>query len=56
MYGHDLFVRAPAAIKNIDRPVVVLRTGVYDDEIASQLIAVNPGVVILRAARNTTVT
>ena len=56
LYGHDLFVRAPVAIKNIDRPIVVLRTGVYDDEIASQLIAVNPGVVILRAARNATVT
>ena len=56
LYGHDLFVRAPAAIKGVDRPVVVLRTGVYDDEIASQLIAVNPGVVILRAARNATIT
>ena len=28
----------------------------YDDEIAAQLVAVNPGVVILRAARNATVT
>ena len=56
LYGHDLFVRAPAAIKGIDRPVVVLRTGVYDDEIASQLVAVNPGVVILRASRNATIT
>ena len=37
LYGHDLFVRAPAAIKNVDRPVVVLRwTGVYDDEIAAR--------------------
>ena len=35
LYGHDLFVRAPAAIKGVDRPVVVLRTGVYDDEIAA---------------------
>ena len=55
LYGHDLWVAAPSTIAGVDRPVVVLRTGVYDDEIAAQLVAINPAVVILRPiARNVT--
>ena len=55
LYGHDLWVAAPSTIAGVDRPVVVLRTGVYDDEIAAQLVAINPEAVILRPiARNAT--
>jgi len=49
LYGHDLWVFSPSTIASVDRPVVVLRTGVYDDEIAKQLLDINPAVIILRS-------
>ena len=52
LYGHDLWVCSPSTIADVDRPIVVLRTGVYDDEVAAQLAAINPAVIILRS--NTT--
>jgi len=53
LYGHRLRVRPPVALAAVDQPVVVLRTGVYDDEIAAQLYLVNPDVVLLRAGNVT---
>ena len=53
LYGHGLRVKAPDAIRDVDRPVVVLRTGVYDDEIAAQLTKINPAVTLLRSANRT---
>ena len=53
LYGHRLWVSSPSVISGIDRPVVILRSGVYDREISAQLLQLNPTVVIVRSENRT---
>ena len=47
LYGTDLLVNSPEIVANEDNPVVVLRAGVYNDEITAQLKQLNTSVAII---------
>ena len=43
LYGTDLFVSSPAVLRGLHRPVVILRAGVYNDEIKQDILGnINP--------------
>lgn len=46
LYGSDLWVKAPQIIKDKKKIAVVLKVGIYRDEILKQLKTINPKVVI----------
>ena len=41
MYGTNIAVKSPQILKNIDKPIVVLRTGIYDNEIKEKILQIN---------------
>lgn len=41
LYGTKLIVNSPSYIKDVKRPIVIVRAGVYRQEIEEQLIAIN---------------
>jgi 2-polyprenyl-3-methyl-5-hydroxy-6-metoxy-1,4-benzoquinol methylase len=45
LYGTDLIVKSPECLRGVENPVVVLRGGVYTDEIKKSIVDVNPNVV-----------
>ena len=47
MYGSTLWVHAPSVIAGLRAPRVVLRQGVYNVELRTQLLAINPSCVII---------
>ena len=54
LYGTNLTVFYPNALAKIKEPRVVLRTGVYDDEIEAQLRSINPATIFIRRRENYT--
>ena len=38
LYGTNLKVDSPKILKNIDRPIIILKAGVYNDEIRNDII------------------
>jgi hypothetical protein len=43
LYGTELQVYAPEVLRNLDNPLVILRAGVYNVEIKSQILdGINP--------------
>jgi len=43
LYGTSLHVRSPKVLKDLDAPVVILKTGVYNDEIKQDILRnINP--------------
>ena len=38
LYGTDLTVRSPACLEGVDRPYVILKAGVYNDEIKADIL------------------
>jgi hypothetical protein len=47
LYGTNLLVYSPEIIKNIKKPLVILRAGVFQEEIRNQLLNLNKNVIIL---------
>lgn len=47
LYGTDLMVNKPSVIKDDRNPFVILRSGVYNQEIENQLKEINPNVTII---------
>jgi hypothetical protein len=47
LYGTKLYVEAPKIISQVERPAVALMASHYQEEIKSQLILLNPSVVII---------
>lgn len=54
LYGSSLRVFAPEVLAGVAKPRVVLRQGVYDDEIESQLKRINPQTLVIRRPGNRT--
>ena len=49
LYGTDLMVRSPRMLAEFDNPVVILRTGVFDQEIKNDILTnINPNTRFLR--------
>lgn len=46
LYGTDLIVKDPSIISDYKYPKVILRAGVYTDEIRQQLLSINPNVKV----------
>lgn len=43
LYGTNLIVKSPKALKNVDKPLVILKAGTYNDEIKTDIINnINP--------------
>ncbi len=48
LYGSKLKVRSPSDLKNIKNPMVILKAGLYNDEIKNQIVTtINPNVVFV---------
>jgi hypothetical protein len=47
LYGTSLRVESPAVVANCDAPIVILKAGVYNDEIRRQLFGLNATTVFL---------
>ena len=48
LYGTSYFAESPAILKNVDDPVVILKAGMYNDEIMNDiLININPNTKFL---------
>jgi hypothetical protein len=47
LYGTDLVVKSPEIIKDINKPTIILRAGVYNDEIREQILSINPSALIV---------
>ena len=47
LYGTDLVVKSPEIIKDINKPTIILRAGVYNDEIREQILFINPSALIV---------
>lgn len=48
LYGTNLTVQSPKALKGVDRPTVILKAGVYNEEIREDILKnINPATVFL---------
>lgn len=48
LYGTHLMVQSPEVLKNDERPVVILKAGVYNDEIKADILGnINPDTIFL---------
>jgi len=47
LYGTNLFIESPEILKDVDHPIVILRSGLYNSEIEDQLRLINPTVKII---------
>jgi len=46
LYGTSLFVNSPKVLKEVDRPVVILKAGVYNNEIKEDILSnINSSVI-----------
>lgn len=41
LYGTDLTIQSPEVLRDIDSPTVILRAGVYTEEIKDQILNIN---------------
>ena len=42
LYGTNLKIEYPEVLRGVDEPVVILRAGIYNEEISSQILEINP--------------
>jgi len=42
LYGTNLKIESPEVLSGIDNPIVILRAGVYTEEISAQILKINP--------------
>lgn len=42
LYGTDLIVRSPAVLEGLENPIIVVRGGIYTDEIKEGILKINP--------------
>ena len=42
LYGTNLKIESPEILKGVNNPIVILRAGVYTEEISSQILEINP--------------
>lgn len=42
LYGTDLIVKSPKCLEGLDYPVIVVRGGIYTDEIKEDILQINP--------------
>ena len=42
LYGTNLIVKPPSCLEGLDHPVVVIRSGIYTDEIKEGILKINP--------------
>jgi len=47
LYGTGLNVQSPEILKDLDNPIVILKTGIYSQEIKSQILSINSSVQFL---------
>jgi len=47
LYGTNIFIESPKILKDVDHPIVILRSGIYNTEIENQLRSINPTVKII---------
>jgi len=47
LYGTSIHIESPEVLRDIDNPIVVLRAGVYSDEIKSQIMKINSSSIII---------
>ena len=47
LYGTDLVVKSPEIIRDIIKPIIILRAGVYNKEIREQILSINPSAVVV---------
>jgi hypothetical protein len=47
LYGTNLMVKPPNILKNYNNPTVILRAGVYNNEIKNQILEINPSTNII---------
>ena len=47
LYGTNLNIQSPEILKDMDHPIVILRSGIYNTEIENQLRFINPTVKII---------
>jgi len=47
LYGTNLITESPKILKDVDHPIVILRSGIYNTEIENQLLSINPTVEII---------
>ncbi len=46
LYGTNLIVKSPMVLKDVERPIIILKAGVYNDEIKNDIIVnINPKTV-----------
>jgi len=42
LYRTNLKIESPEVLSGIDNPIVILRAGVYTEEISAQILKINP--------------
>lgn len=47
LYGTDIYIKLPNAIKNIESPIVILKAGQYQEEVKKQLMTINKSTFII---------
>ena len=47
LYGTSLIVKSPDILNDHNKPVIILRAGVYNNEIKEQILKINPSAIII---------
>ena len=47
LYGTNLIVKSPDILKDQHEPMIILRAGVYNNEIKEQILKINPSAIII---------
>ena len=47
LYGTNLTIQSPKVLRDVNSPTVVLRSGIYNEEIKEQLLKINPQTKII---------
>jgi predicted SAM-dependent methyltransferase len=47
LYGTDLIVKSPEALRGIESGTVIVKTGVYNEEIKKQIESINPNIKVI---------
>jgi hypothetical protein len=47
LYGTKFLIESPACLSNVETPLVIVKTGIYDKEIKEGLLKTNPDIVFL---------
>jgi len=47
LYGTDLIVKSPEALRDVESGTVIVKTGVYNEEIRKQIESINPNIKVI---------